>query len=268
MRSKIMVIDDESSIRESLDQILRLEGYEVEAIESGARAIHAFQDSMYDLILLDLKMPDMDGIEVFKRIHQISPETRVILLTGHGSLESAIEALRLGAQDYLLKPVTSEEIIHSVASGLTRRAEQQKKRFLIDQIETAVTNLKQEEGLYLTPTAKHTMFALENGVLVDMARREIWRGNLHVTMTPTEGKLMQVLLENRGRVLSHRELVLLVQGYDASDYEAPEVLRPLISRLRRKLKIFPDSEKWIVNVRGTGYLFETETETPTRINSL
>ena len=67
---------------------------------------------------------------------------------------------------------------------------------------------------------------------------------------------MKVLLENRGRVLTHRELVLLVQGYETTDWEAPEVLRPLISRLRRKLSAFPGGEKWIANVRGTGYVFD------------
>ncbi|MFN2150077.1 MAG: winged helix-turn-helix domain-containing protein, partial [Anaerolineales bacterium] len=84
----------------------------------------------------------------------------------------------------------------------------------------------------------------------------IWRGNERVTLTPTEGKLLKVLLENKGRVMSHRDLVFLVQGYEITDWEAPEVLRPLVSRLRRKLSAFPDGENWIVNVRGTGYVFD------------
>jgi DNA-binding response OmpR family regulator len=99
---------------------------------------------------------------------------------------------------------------------------------------------------------------LEEGITTDLNRREIWRGNQRVSLTPTEGKLMKVLIENRGRVLLHRELVLLVQGYETTDWEAPEVLRPLVSRLRRKLSIFPKGDKWIVNVRGTGYVFDPE----------
>jgi two-component system KDP operon response regulator KdpE len=77
-----------------------------------------------------------------------------------------------------------------------------------------------------------------------------------VKLTPTEAKLLKVLLENRGRVLTHRELVLLVQGYEVTDWEAPEVLRPLVSRLRQKLNNFQEGESWIVNVRGTGYVLE------------
>ena len=94
--------------------------------------------------------------------------------------------------------------------------------------------------------------------MVDLARREIWRGNERVKLTPTEGKLLKVLFENKGRVMSHKNLVFLVQGYDIAEWEAPEVLRPLVSRLRRKLSTFPNGENWIVNVRGTGYVFDVE----------
>ena len=112
------------------------------------------------------------------------------------------------------------------------------------------------EGLEFTPDACPQPILFENGVMIDLARREVWRGDQRVSLTPTEGKLLRVLWENRNRVMAHRELVLLVQGYDISDWEAPEVLRPLVSRLRRKLSTFSGSEEWIANVRGTGYVFE------------
>ena len=92
--------------------------------------------------------------------------------------------------------------------------------------------------------------------MVDLERREIWQGDNRVVLTPTEGQLMKVMIENRGRVLSHKELVYLVQGYQTTDGEAPEILRPLISRLRRKLGQFPNGREWISNVRGTGYVFD------------
>jgi two-component system KDP operon response regulator KdpE len=97
-------------------------------------------------------------------------------------------------------------------------------------------------------------------VLIDLARREVWRGNLRVGLTPTEGKLMKILLENRGRVIPHRDLVFMLHGYESTEWEAPEVLRPLISRLRRKLSVFPNGENWISNVRGTGYVFDRKKE--------
>lgn len=96
-----------------------------------------------------------------------------------------------------------------------------------------------------------------NNIKINLERREIWTTEEDkVQLTPTEGKLMQVLLENRGRVLSHKDLVFLVQGYQTTDWEAPEIMRPLVSRLRRKLAQFEGGDDWIVNVRGTGYVFD------------
>lgn len=258
MRAKVLVVDDEEMVRSSLEEILRLEGYEVSGVGSGEAALNGLQRERFDLILLDLKMPGVDGIEVLRSVSKVTPETKVILLTGHGSLESAIEALRQGAHDYILKPAPSSEILSSVARALARRAEQQHKRLLLEQIDSSIQRLKDAEGLESGPINEQQTISLAGGVMIDLARREIWRGNQRVSLTPTEGKLMKVLLENRGRVLTHRELVLLVQGYETSDWEAPEVLRPLVSRLRRKLSVFPNGESWIVNVRGTGYLFELE----------
>jgi DNA-binding response OmpR family regulator len=260
MKSKIMVVDDEEIVRNSLEEILRLEGYDVQAVENGELALNALQREHYDLILLDLKMPGLDGIDTLKAITRIAPETKVILLTGHGSLESAIDALRVGAHDYLLKPASSSEILSSVARGLAKRAEQQHRRMLLEQLDASLQRLKESEGLETTSVSEIQTITMDSGVVIDLARREIWRGNVRVSLTPTEGKLMKVLLEHRGQVLSHRELVLMVQGYETTDWEAPEVLRPLVSRLRRKLAVFPNGENWITNVRGTGYVFEMKAE--------
>jgi DNA-binding response OmpR family regulator len=256
MKSKIMVIDDEAMVRDSLEDILRLEGYVVRGVNSGEEALTILQHEEFDLILLDLKMPGLDGIEVIRNLRRLAPDMKVILLTGHGSLESAIDALRLGAHDYLLKPAASSDILSSVARALSRRAEQRNRRILLEQLDSSLQRLKESEGFETVPVGEVQTITLENGIMVDPARREIWRGNSRVALTPTEGKLMQVFLEHRGQVLSHRELVLLVQGYETSDWEAPEVLRPLVSRLRRKLSIFPNGDNWIMNVRGTGYVFE------------
>jgi two-component system KDP operon response regulator KdpE len=100
------------------------------------------------------------------------------------------------------------------------------------------------------------VITLPQGIMVDLERREMWRGGERAHLTPTEGKLLSVFLENRGRVMSHKEIVFLVQGYETTEWEAPEVLRPMISRLRKKLSTFPDVDEWIENVRGTGYVFD------------
>ena len=259
MKTNILIVDDEETARISLADILRLEGYRVSDADNGESALAMLEKDEFDLILLDIRMPGMDGIEVLRKVTEIAPDTQVILLTAHGSMESAIEALQYGAHDYLIKPSSPQEILSSVASGLARRAEAQHKRLLLGQMESSLQQLKDVEGMsQKVSSVGQRVISLPDGVMVDLARREVWRGNERVSLTPTEGKLMSVLLENRGRVMTHRELVFLVQGYEITDWEAPEVLRPLVSRLRRKLSPFPGGDTWIVNVRGTGYLFEVE----------
>lgn len=259
MKSRILLVDDEQTIRHSLGEILRLEGYEVVTAEGGEVAIEYLHRETFDLVLLDLKMPGLSGLDVLGYINSAAPDTKVILLTAHGSLESAIEALRQGAHDYILKPASSHTILRSLEQALSKRAEQQQRRILVEQLEDSIQRLRDAEKMELKASIEKQTIPLGDDVVLDIPRREIWRGNRRVSLTPTEGKLMKILLENRGRVLSHQELVFLVQGYETTEKEAPEVLRPLISRLRRKLSVFQDGENWIVNIRGTGYLFEYPT---------
>lgn len=256
MKANILLVDDEEAIRESLGEILKLEGYEVDAVESGEAAIQLLKKRSFDLILLDLKMPGVSGEEVLQTAYEIAPDTKVIILTAHGSIESAIKALHYEAHDYIIKPSTSRDILNSVARGLALRAENQRKRLILEQLGAAIQKLKEVERLeYAISEDLHTIY-LGGGVMLDLDRREIWCEDQKIKLTPTEGKLMRVLVENRGRVLTHRDLVLLVHGYETTEREAPEVLRPLISRLRRKLAKFPDGANWISNVRGTGYIFD------------
>lgn len=256
MKGKILIVDDEKASRKSLKDILRLEGYTVTDKEKGEDAVESLENDEYDLMLLDLKMPGMSGLDVLEKAVEVSPNTKIIMLTAHGSLESSIEALRHGAHDYLLKPAAPNDILASVERGITSGSEDHRKRQLLDQMEASLQELKDAEGMEASTESPRSLFTLGEEVKVDLERREIWHGNQKVSLTPTEGKLMKVLMENRGRVLSHRELVLLVQGYQTTDWEAPEIMRPLVSRLRRKLATFAGGGDWIVNVRGTGYVFD------------
>lgn len=256
MKGKILIVDDEKASRKSLKDILRLEGYSVTAKENGEDAVEALESDDFDLMLLDLKMPGMSGLDVLEKTVEISSRTKIIMLTAHGSLESAIEALRHGAHDYLIKPAAPNDILASVERGITSGSEDERKRHLLEQMEASLQELKDAEGMEATTESPRSLFTLGEEIKVDLERREIWHGDQKVSLTPTEGKLMKVLMENRGRVLSHRELVLLVQGYQTTDWEAPEIMRPLVSRLRRKLATFSGGGDWIVNVRGTGYVFD------------
>jgi DNA-binding response OmpR family regulator len=234
----ILVVDDEPIARQSLSDILRLEGYFVTAIPNGELAVEHVRHYSVDLILLDLKMPGMSGLDVVQVVNQISPDTEIILLTAYGSMESAVHALRQRVHDYLLKPASPLQIIDSVKRGLERRA----------------AHLRENaEAVVAIPVQK-----MADGTDIDLMRRVIVSQEFEESLTPAEGHLLKVFLENTGKVFSHRELVLLVQGYDVSQREAQEILRPLVSRLRHKLSKFPALYKRIVSVRGTGYVFEVE----------
>ncbi len=256
MKGRILIVDDEEAARKSLMDILRLEGYQVATAGDGKRGLELLADEPFDLMLLDLKMPGLGGLAVLEQARQLAPETKVILFTAHGSLESAIQALRKDAHDYILKPAKPAEIIASVDRALAERADTDRKRRLIEQVESTIQQLKSATGVETQTAPAGDIVHLGSQVQVDLDRREIWHADQRITLTPTEAKLMQVMMDNRGRVLSHRELVLLVQGYQTTDWEAPETMRPLVSRLRHKLAQFAGGDEWIANVRGTGYVFD------------
>jgi DNA-binding response OmpR family regulator len=240
MKSNILVVDDEPVARQSLTDILKLEGYLVNSAPNGQAAVEYIRTHPVDLMIVDLRMPGMDGLEVVQVVNQVSPETEVILLTAFGSTESAVQALRLRIHDYLLKPASPAQIIASVKKGLTRRTARAKTAVVADSDEAV------------------EIFSLKDGTSVDLSRRQIKHKAKVEHLTPAEGRLLRILMENEGKVYSHRELVLLVQGYDTSQREAPEILRPLVSRLRHKLEQFPALSERVVSVRGTGYLYESD----------
>jgi DNA-binding response OmpR family regulator len=252
----VLVVDDEATMRRSLADILRLEGYRVQTALSGEEAILRIKEEFYDLILLDLKMPGIGGIEVLKFISENSPDSQVILLTAHGSLESAIDALRLGAQDYLLKPSSPETILASVSRALKLRIEHLQYQELLTKLESSVQSLLENKEGNPTMTSPQGETTLGDGVKVDFNQRVIWNEHARISLTSTESKLLGTLLEKRGHIFSYKELVTEVQGYETTHQEAPAILRPLISRLRQKLSVFPGSQTWIVNIRGRGYGFD------------
>ena len=256
MKGKVLVVDDEAGPRKTWAELLTLEQYGVSIAESGEEALAYLEEEHFDIMLLDIKMPGLDGVEVMRRVARLHPDCKVILLTAHGTMDAAIEAVRQGAHDFLQKPASLGEVLASVDRAMSERGDSDRRRRLIEQLEASLHQLKDVEGIEQELPVKSSVVSLGDGVMVDLDRREIWKDDLKVIFTPTEGKLMQVLLENRGRVLSHKEIVMLVQGYQTTDWEAPEILRPLVSRLRRKLRQFPNGSGWITNVRGTGYVFD------------
>ena len=256
MTANILVIDDDPGVRESLGELLRSEGYQVDAASSGEEGLSAVKTSEYDLALLDIRLPGVDGEVVMEQIRKQRPNTNVIIISGYGSLESAILALRLGVKDYFIKPYAIEDLLDAICCVLQEKEEKTRKGILLEQLESSLEQLKDLEGIRTESLPARRVVNLPGGILVDLERREIWRGNERVSLTPTESNLLGIFLENRNRVLTHSELVFLVQGIRVDENEAPEILRPMISRLRKKFAAFPGTAGWVSNVRGTGYSFD------------
>lgn len=242
MKSSILIVDDEPVTRKSLTDILRLEGYVVTSVPNGQAAVEHVRTHHIDLMIVDLRMPGMDGLEVVQVVNQIAPDTEIILLTAFASTETAIQALRLRIHDYLQKPAPPAQIVASVKKGLDRRAAR---------IQAKSSGIDAEDL-----TEMFEVVTLNDGTEIDLSRRQIKQKDTIINLTPAEGRLLRILLANEGKVFHHRELVLLVQGYDTSQREAPEILRPLVSRLRHKLETFPSLADHIISIRGTGYVYE------------
>jgi DNA-binding response OmpR family regulator len=240
-KANILVADDELIERQTLIDILRLEGYHVSGVANGEAAVDHIRLNPVDLAILDLRMPGMSGLDVVKVLNRISPDTEIIMLTAHGSMESAIDALRSQVHDYLLKPSSPAQIIDSVVRGLARREAR------IREQEQQQSEISSDENVVIT---------LGDGTIIDHGRRLVRSGANTIFLTPAEGRLLRIFVENPGKVFTHRDLVLLVQGYSTTQQEAPEILRPLVSRLRQKLASVPNLMNRVVSVRGTGYVFE------------
>jgi len=262
----ILVVDDEGAIRYSITKTLQRVGYHVEAAASGEEALEMMQNQTYDVVLTDIRMPGLTGVELLRRIKEQAPDAVVILLTGYASLETAIESLRLGAHDYLVKPSSSQDIRNSVAQGVERAHNLRNRRALLRSIRDNVEQLTGEQteadkaeasagkaapggSPVVTPVTTMTIGPLT----IYPGRYQISVGDEPIDLTPTEFDLLLYLAAHRGRVVPCSELVREVRGYGLEEHEAREVIRPHVSNLRRKLKSSGQNPNIIVNVRGIGY---------------
>jgi DNA-binding response OmpR family regulator len=243
--NRILVVDDENISRVTMTEILRLEGYQVDSANSGEEAVQRLLLTPYDLLLLDLRMPGMGGMGVMRTTVDSFPDMKVIVMTAYGSLDSAIQALRYRAYDYLLKPISPENVVRSVRNAFT----DQTPAVEIDDVE------KRSEP---TGQGRSLVFRVRNGVVIDCVKRTVVWGGQTIYLTPTEARLMGILFDRYARVVTHTELVVLTQGYQVDREEAAKILRPVMSRLRHKLTVIPGAEDWIRNVRGSGYIAEID----------
>jgi DNA-binding response OmpR family regulator len=261
---KILIVDDDPSIRSTLKEVLSRESYQVAAAESGEEALRLMHDGSFDLALLDLKMGGMDGLSLMREIRRRAPSTGIIMLTGYATLESAIGALREGAHDYLLKPCEPDVLKSSVREGVRKQWREIRRRELISRLEQGVKELSavtvgQETDVEfdldgMDDEADSSRFLRVGDLLVDLRKHIVTMRGEPVSLTPTEFAVLASLAEAAGTVLRCEELVSRSQGYDCSEQEARTIIKTHISHLRQKLEIDPSRPRHILNVRGVGYM--------------
>ena len=241
--ARIMVVDDDQVTRLLLAKVLDMGGYETFAVDSGTRALEEIAKRSCDLMILDLEMPGMKGMELLEKLLSVYPDLRVIILTAHGSMDTAIQAIRYKVDDYLLKPTSPSDILKSVQKVLS-----QKPIMSIPQPEEKISVPKLK---FIQPT-KFTKIDFEKGTINDLAHQ--------VNLTRTETRILECLVENQNRVVSHSDLIEVAQGYQLDTVEAAKILRPVVCRLKQKMSKIEGGQQWIQNVRGVGYLFELREE--------
>ncbi len=135
MKQNILIVDDESTIRDTLSLILKEEGYETQTAANGLEALNKIKELNFDLVITDLKMPKVDGLELMEKLKEISPKTSVIVITAYATLESAIQALRLGAYDYIIKPLDFDDVILRIKRLMEHRELEQENEFLRQEVQ-------------------------------------------------------------------------------------------------------------------------------------
>ena len=225
----MLVVDDEHSIVDAVSTALRYEGFTVETAMSGRSAIAAVQEGSFDLIVLDVMLPDVNGFDIAARLRADGIETPMLFLTARSGLDDKAKAFDLGADDYVTKPFSLAEIVMRVHAILRRSANSREPAGADDELRYA-------------------------DVVMDTDAHQVWRAGQPIQLTATEFRLLRLFLMNPGRVLSKAQILDHVWHYDFDGDS--NVLETYVSYLRRKLNEHGDP--LIQTVRLVGYVLRSE----------
>lgn len=227
-KPRILVVDDESQITRVLRTGLTARGYDVRVAADGVSALETLGDWQPDLVVTDLSMPNMDGLELCRRVRAIS-QLPIIVLSAKGEEQTKVEALDIGADDYVTKPFGMDELLARVRSAL-RRA--------ITPLATAAT-------------------VLETGDFrIDLETRRVIVREREVHLTPKEFDLLTYFMKHAGKVLTHRTLLAALWG--GNYVEQNEYLRVFVGNLRKKIEADPSGPRYVITEPWVGYRFDPQ----------
>ncbi|MCW5775545.1 MAG: response regulator transcription factor [Phycisphaeraceae bacterium] len=224
--ARVLVVEDDDAIRRGVCDALAFHGYAVLEAAEGVSGLETASSAEVDLVLLDVLMPGLDGMTVLERLRRVRPALPVIFLTARGEQEDKVRGLRLGADDYVVKPFGASELIARVEAVLRRSAER--------------------------PQPLRTLSIA--GCTMDFERRELTRADgTRAVLPEREAELLAYLAHNRGRAISRDELLLRVWGIDPRGMQTRTV-DMAVARLREQLRDDAAEPRFIVTVRGRGYM--------------
>ncbi len=230
----LLLVEDDAAVASAVTLHLEQAGFDCSHETNGKNAVDRITQGRFDLLLLDLGLPGMDGLEVCRRVREIKPDLPVIILSARSHEAHKVLGLELGADDYITKPFSMVEVTARVRS-LLRRLDQLKQN-------------PQQQILELT-----------GGMKIDPTKRQVWLHDKDVELTLREFDLLHFLASNSQRAFSRAQLIEQVWGASFDGYE--HAVNSHINRLRAKIETDPRDPKWVITVWGMGYRFQTPTST-------
>ncbi|MDA8202952.1 MAG: response regulator transcription factor [Chloroflexi bacterium] len=230
MNATILLVEDEFAVARGIEYALQQEGYDVRIARSGEEGLEFATQQAPDLLVLDVRLPGIDGFEVLRRLRASGSKAPVLMLTARDDEVDKVIGLELGADDYLTKPFGLRELMSRIKALLRR----------------AYGDLADATG------GRVIRF---RDLVIDLERRRVSRGDRRISLTATEFEILRHLASRPGRVYSRRELLELVRDYESSLDQDEKTINVHVSHLREKLEDDPFAPAFILTVRGAGYAF-------------
>ncbi len=262
----ILIIDDEAGLRQTMARILLRAGFEVTTVASGSETLAIIKEHSFDLVYLDIRMPDMNGLEVLKTIHTQYPDLPVILFTAQPDIHSAVEALRLGATDYLLKPLKPETVIVGARNIITEQNKKKRRREIQQQMvelqaELDALDAGESSEKKLSPVLGDTSsgrFVRRGALTLDLHARRVIVNDRTVNLAPTSFDYLLVMARHSPNVVDYQTLVAEAQGYQSDVHEAQELTKWHIHNIRQAIESGAPDSIQIITIRGSGYRLVTD----------
>jgi two-component system KDP operon response regulator KdpE len=230
-QDSVLIVDDEASLRKALRSSLAASGFAVEEARNGEEALGTVQRHSFDLILLDVSMPGISGIEACRRIRGIAPQIGIVMVTVRDQEDDKVRALEAGADDYVTKPFRLRELIARLRAVLRRtRAQESAEPVILE----------------------------AGGLKLDLQKRLLWRDEAEVHLSPTEFDLLAIMMKNAGAPLTHVKLLRSIWGPEYGN--ELEYLRSYVRMLRKKIEKDPANPEYILTEPWVGYRFRNPSD--------